>query len=199
MANVFNEYFILVAQTIIDDLNKDNKKIGTHINPSHYLDNKYGLVFEPIKWYYTSIADIKKIIKSLKTNSSYGYDEISTKILKISIPYIISQLTYICNQSLTQGIFPDRLKFPLVKPIFKNGSKYEPSNYRPISLLSTFSKVFEKVIFNGLYKNIERNHILDDNQYGFRPNSSTYKASFKLSEEILKAINNKQFVGGDIL
>jgi hypothetical protein len=76
-------------------------------------------VFEPIKWHYTSIADIKKIIKSLKTKSSYGYGEISTKILKISIPYIISPFTYICNQSLAQGIFPDRLKFALVKPILK--------------------------------------------------------------------------------
>jgi hypothetical protein len=57
----------------------------------------YGLVFEPIKWHYTSVADIKKIIKSLKTKSSYGYDEISTKILKISIPYIISPLTFAIN------------------------------------------------------------------------------------------------------
>jgi hypothetical protein len=143
-----NEPFISVAQTIIDDLNKDNKKIGTHINPLHYLGNKYGLLFEPMKWLYISIAYMKKIIKSLKTKSSYGYDEISTNILIISIPYIISPLTYICNQPLAQGIFPDRLKFALVKPIFKNGSKYEPSNYRPISLLSTFSKVQNGVFWD---------------------------------------------------
>jgi hypothetical protein len=55
------------------------------------------------------------------------------------MPYIISPLTYICNESLAQGIFPDRLKFAVVKPIFKNGNKHEPSNYRPMSLLSTFS------------------------------------------------------------
>jgi hypothetical protein len=52
------------------------------------------------------------------------------------MPYIISPLTYICNDSFAQGIFPDRLKFAVVKPILKNGDKYEPSNYRPISLLS---------------------------------------------------------------
>jgi hypothetical protein len=68
--------------------------------------------------------------------------------------------------------------------------------YGQISLLSTFSKVLEKVIYNKLYEHIDRNHILDDNQYGSRPNSSTEKASFKLIEEILKAINNKQFVVG---
>jgi hypothetical protein len=106
--------------------------------------------------------------------------------------YIISPLTYICNQSLAQGIFLDKLKFAVVKPIFKNCDKYEPSNYRPISLLSTFSKILEKVIHNRLYKHIDRNYILYNNQYGFRPNSSTEKASFKLIEEILKAMNNKE-------
>lgn len=117
-------------------------------------------------------------------------------MLKASLPYIISPLTYICNQSFAQGIFLDRLKFAVVKPIFKNGNKYEPSNYRPISLLTAFSKVFERVIYNILYEYKDSNHILDNNQYGFRPNSSTEKASFKLVEEILKAMNNKQFVGG---
>jgi hypothetical protein len=63
------------------------------------------------------------------------------QVLKASMPYIISPLTYICNDSLAQVIFPDRLKFAAVKPIFRNGDKHEPSNYRPISLLSTFSKV----------------------------------------------------------
>jgi hypothetical protein len=90
--------------------------------------------------------------------------------------------TYIRNESLAPEIFPDRLKFAVVKPIFKTGNKHEPCNYRPISLLSTFSKVFERLI---LYKHIKRNNILDNNQYGFRRNSSTEKAHFKLIEEIL--------------
>jgi hypothetical protein len=118
----------------------------TNITPLYYLDNSYNFSFENITWHYTSTAEIRKIIKFLATKSSYGYDEISTKILKISMPYIILPLTYICNESLAQGIFPDRLKFAVVKPIFKNGDKYEPSNYSPISLSSSFSKVFESLI-----------------------------------------------------
>jgi hypothetical protein len=96
--------------------------------------------FETIKWHYISATEISKIIKSLKTKSSYRYDKISSRMLKASMPYIISPLTYICDQSLAQGIFLDRLRFAVVKPIFKNGDKYEPSNYRPISLLPTFLK-----------------------------------------------------------
>jgi hypothetical protein len=84
IANAFNEYFISVAQTIINDLNKDSNKTLTDINPLRYLDNKYTSTFEFIKWHYTTTTDIRKIIKSLKTKSSYGYDEISTRMLKAS-------------------------------------------------------------------------------------------------------------------
>jgi hypothetical protein len=78
----------------------------------------------------------------------------------------------------------------------KNGNKDEPSNYRPMSLLPAFSTILERVIYNGLYEHIDINNILDNNQYGFRPNSFTEKASFKFVDEILKAINNKQCAGG---
>jgi hypothetical protein len=168
----------------------------TNINPLHHLDSRYNSIFENIRWHCTSVAEIRKIIKSLKTKSSYGYDKISTKMLKVSMPYIISPLTYICNESLAQGIFPDRLKFARVKPILNNGGKCEPPNYRCTSLLSSFSKVFERLIYNQLFEHININNILDNNQYGFRPNSSTENASFKLIDEILKSINNKQLAGG---
>jgi hypothetical protein len=81
IANVFNEYFISVAQTIINDLNKDSNKTLTDIDPLHYLHNKYTSTFESIKWHCTSTTDIRKIIKSLKTKSSYGNDKTSTGML----------------------------------------------------------------------------------------------------------------------
>jgi hypothetical protein len=62
------------------------------------------------------------------------------------MPCIISPLTYICNETLSQGTFPDRLKYPVIKPIYKTGDKYETSNYRPIALSSSFSKVFVRLI-----------------------------------------------------
>jgi hypothetical protein len=83
------------------------------------------------------------------------------------------------------------LQFAHVKPIFKHGSKYESANYRPVSLLSTFSKVLENVIYNRMHEQIERDRILDDNQYGFCLNTTAEKASFKFVKEIIKAINNK--------
>jgi hypothetical protein len=155
--------------------------------------------FPNIQWHYTSTYEIQNIIQSLKTKNSYGFDEISVKILKLRLPFFVSPLTYICNKSLSLGVFPDRLKYSIVKPIYKNGDKLMMSNYRPISLLTSFSKVLEKLIYIRLYKHISVNNILVKEQYGFRSNSSTEKASYKLIDEILTAMNNKLFVGGQIL
>jgi hypothetical protein len=74
-------------------------------------------------------------------------NKIPIKTLKISLPFIESPLTYICNIMLSNGIFPMRLKFSQISPVFKKGKKTEISNYRPVSLLTSFSKVFEKVIY----------------------------------------------------
>ncbi|GFG36035.1 hypothetical protein Cfor_03721 [Coptotermes formosanus] len=125
-----------------------------------------------------------------------GYDEIPTKILKLSVPFIISPLTYICNKRLSQGVFPGRLKFSVVKPILKNGDKLITSSYRPMSLLVYFSKVFEKLIYSRLYEHISISNILDTEKYGFRTNTSTENASYKLTHEILSAVNGKCVVGG---
>jgi len=62
--------------------------------------------------------------------------------IKISKPFIISPIINICNKMLAQVIYPERLKFSLIRPIYKSGDKSSPSNYRPISLLLAFSKIF---------------------------------------------------------
>jgi len=63
--------------------------------------------------------EIEKIIKSLRTKNTCGYDEISNRIIKLTAPFIIAPLTYICNAVLGTGVFPDRLKYAIVKPIFE--------------------------------------------------------------------------------
>jgi hypothetical protein len=72
-----------------------------------------------VSWQYASTHEVERIIKSLKSKNTGGYHEISTQILKLSAPYIISPLTYICNATLNSSIFPDNLKYAIVKPIFK--------------------------------------------------------------------------------
>ena len=78
---------------------------------------------------------------------------------------------------LVQGLYPERLKFSLIKPIYKSGDKSSPSNYRPISLLPVFSKIFEKVIHKRLFDHLNNNVILNEHHYGFRSEVSTENAS----------------------
>jgi hypothetical protein len=98
-----------------------------------------------MKFSNATTYEIEKIIHSLKCENSYGYDKISTRILKASTPYVLSPLTYIFNKIQSTGIFPDRLKFLEVKPLYKKGDKTDFFNYRPISLLISFSKIIKKL------------------------------------------------------
>jgi hypothetical protein len=100
--------------------------------------------------------EIEKIIKSFQIKDLCGYDQISVRILKLSAPYIISPLNYICNKIMQYGIFPERLKYSITKPIHKKGDKTLLSNYRPISLLTSFSKVVEKIMYNKLVSHLKK-------------------------------------------
>ena len=131
IANAFNTYFSSLADNLITksffEKNTSNEK-----DPLIYLEQNFTQSFPPLRLKNTTTHEISKIIQSLKCKDSYGYDEVSTTILKISAPYILSPLTYIFNKTLATGIFPDRLKFSEVKPLFKKGASTEFSNYCPI-------------------------------------------------------------------
>ena len=115
-------------------------------NPNYYLLNLFHKPFPSIKFKNTLPKEIEKIINSLKIKESSGYDEVSAKILKISVPFISSPLIYICNKSMLSGTSPTRLKCAIVKRLLKKGDKKNVANYRPISLLTSLSKVFERII-----------------------------------------------------
>ena len=100
------------------------------------------------------------------------------------------------NLMLSSGTFPARLKFAEIKPLYKKGERMDISNYRPISLLPSFSKIFEKVIFRRLIQHLDYNKILANEQFGFRSKTSTDLASFHLISKILEALNNRLLVGG---
>ena len=85
-------------------------------------------------------AEIKAIIRSLKSKSSAGYDGISSRILKHGIHFISKPLTYICNRSLETGIFPDRCKFVTVRPIYKKGDKKDITNYSQYHCCQLYQK-----------------------------------------------------------
>ena len=112
------------------------------------------------------------------------HDGISNKIVKLLKNEISKPLTVIVNQMLKTGIFPDSFKTSEIVPLFKKGDHGLLNNYRPISLIPTISKVFERVIYDQMYLYFNNNNLLADEQFGFRKNHSTEYAAIKLVDHI---------------
>ena len=100
------------------------------------------------------------------------------------------------NKVLSTGIFPERLKFSEVRPLFKKGDITELSNYRPISLLTSFSKITEKIIYKRLCNYLNDNNILVGDQYGFREKLSTKTATYTLLNNVMSSLDRRNLVGG---
>ena len=107
-----------------------------------------------------------------------GYDNLTVFAIKESTDLIVNILTHLVNLSMASGIFPDPLKLARVVPIFKSGDARTITNYRPVSVLPIFSKVFERLVYNRLLNYVETCGILSENQYGFRKNHSTPQLFF---------------------
>ena len=101
----------------------------------------YSLYLEPF-----NECEIHKLFMSHKS-ASPGYDNISSSILKLSFTSICAPLTHICNMSLQEGIFPDKMKVANVLHLFKCDDPYIFNNHRPVSILCSLSTVFEKIMY----------------------------------------------------
>ena len=158
-ANSFNNYFLTAADKITSNIKNDKSSLNCN-NSIHCLHKNFKLPCSNMKLKYTTPKEIEKIIKSLKSKNSHGYDGIPMKILKVSTPFITSPLTYIRNKSLSSCILPSRLKFSEIKPLHKKGDRKDINNFRPTSLLTSSSKILEKVIYMRLCQRINKTNIL---------------------------------------
>ena len=131
-----------------------------------------------------------KDIKSLEypiTCTITGFDNVSIAIIKLCIKYIAEPLSHQVNNSFTNGRVPDSLKIAKVCTIFKSGNNADFTNYRPISVLPIFSKLFEKLVYIRLLNYLSQHSILSDNQYGFRTNHDTRLAVLEMIDKITNA------------
>lgn len=179
VGSTFNSFFVKVGQQISQNLH-----LNTETFTINQICNNLLTEFDP-----TTPSEIKEIILSLDNNSAAGYDRLKCSFLKKNVDYFSEILAKFVNQSISTGKFPDTLKIAKVTPVFKNGDACNPNNYRPISVLSCFSQVFEKVFKKRIFEHLFKNNLIYAKQFGFLPNSSTTAAVYCLMNLIYSSLS----------
>jgi len=140
ITNEFNNYFINLVDSILAE--QKNSEAA-----SHFLHASFWQGFPEMANIPLMDIEIVYTVNSINNKNSAGYDEVSNKILELRAQYPSKPLTYICNTLFNQRNFPDRLQYLIVAPTSKNGDRSQIANCRPISLIKSFSKIFEILIY----------------------------------------------------
>ena len=176
IVNRFNDYFANVGKDLAAKIPVGNKSFEAYLKQNIMTSFSFDLVQH---------NEVDKIINEFKPKTSAGNDRLSLKLLKLIKNPILPCLTILINQSLTTGIFPDKFKIAKISPLIKKPNIFEIDNFRPISLLSSISKVVEKCVFNQLYAYFERQKLLYGSQYGYRKKHSTELACLELVDKVM--------------
>lgn len=188
LANKFNSFFVEAIPQLIANL-------GYH-NVSTDHNNSIKLVKESMFIYPTSSKEISEIVKKFKPKTSSGFDGVSPSLIKKCIDSIAAPLESIFNASLCQGIFPESLKLAIVLPLHKKGNANDLNNYRPVSLMSVFSKILESLMYNRLIGFLNNIKFFNNFQHGFMKEKSTTTALFNFVNTILEGLDSQEIVCG---
>ena len=196
-ANTFNEHFLSVS-----DLMAYRCNFNHHYSPSKNLVNfcnKKTNNTPPFSIPNITTHETAMYINKMCNKKSSGLDEISPKMLKLSLPYIIESLTYIYNISIECNVFPAALKEAKVVPLPKSKDFSQINNFRPISLLPVISKPLEKHIHKHLLDYLEKRNLFHPLQSGFRQKHSCHTAITRQVDTWLSAMNKCQLTGAVFL
>ena len=187
IANSFNDYFCEIGNVL-------SQKIPTmSISYKHYLQNSNlnSIFVNPI-----TEQEVIQEISKLGERRAIGIYDIPVKLMKTSKELLSKPLSKIFNMSIEQGMFPNMLKIARITPIYKNSEKEHLQNYRPISILCSISKIFEKIMYKQLYSFLEKYKLLYEKQFGFRRKHSTVHALIEVTKKIRYALDNDALVMG---
>ena len=182
IANKFNKFFSEIGLKLANEI-----RGPTCDNYTNYLSPYRG---ERFGFKHVNSQDISSIISNLKSKNSFGSDSLSVNILKKIKEPLLGVLTHLINLAFDTGSFPDMLKIAKVVPIFKKNDPSSFDNYRPISMLTSISKVFERAISNQLVDHFDHNKLFYTSQHGFRGRHSTETATLELTNNIIKDLDS---------
>ena len=182
IANELNSYFTTIGAKVAAEIPQ------TNVSSADYLETHKGQKFS-----FTSISssEVKSAINSLKNKNS-DIHSVPNWIYKYCVNEISPILAILYNTSLELGHFPEELKIARVTPVPKSEDTSIPNNFRPISILHTVGKLLEKLVHTQLTNYLYENELLSQTQFGFTKNRSTEDALTLLTENIYRALNDKQ-------
>lgn len=180
-------YFAEVGKNLVSDITS-----RLPIPPSPCSRPRKNVPFNSLVLLEFDESDISNAITQLRRDSATGWDGISTNLLKQCRHVLVPPITHIFNRSIATGIFPEAFKKAVVHPIYKGGNRDSMNNYRPISVLSSISKVFEKLVNRRLTQFLDKNNLIAQNQYGFKKGVSAEDAVLDLTEFVARKLDEKQ-------
>lgn len=185
ICEAFNEHFSTIGSKLAGNIPVSSD------NPLRYITP----ISESIFLQPSSVNEVILLINDLKTNKSPGPDCIPASIIKNNALVFSRILSDSFNLIIETGTYPTCLKTAKVVPIFKSGDISQADNYRPISTLSVFNKIFEKLLINRFVSFFDQHNVLYNMQYGFRNGCSTTVAITELVDQILEETDSKKLVG----
>ena len=194
ISEVFQKFYSNLASNLVNKLPATVNKFGLHSLEVYY---KNVLWLEENKFIFHTIESnsVLKLLKNGEVNKAAGIDNISGQFLKDGANILATPVTQICNLSIKLSHFPHDCKLAKLKPLYKKGSKTDPKNYRPISLLPIVSKIIEKIIHDQTMEYLTDNKILYRYQSGFRKNHSTDTCLSYLTDKILTGFDSGLLTG----
>lgn len=161
MPNIVNKYFSSVGNNLATKLPQAEHPYMDYLCNSKSPDTSF--FFKPV-----TPHEVKLEILSIPNNKSSGLYSCSAQLLKRSCDIISPVLANFLNKSVSLGAYPSKLKMSKVIPVYKADDETDACNYRPISLLSNFNRIFEKIMYNRMKVFIQKHQLLSSSQYGFR-------------------------------
>ena len=185
-SNVFNEHFISIADNIIDNTINTEPDLTSLVD---FVNRKKAGNSADFSIPTISEREVLEIIKSLPSNVATGLDGISSPLLKLIAPAVAPSLAKVINCSIINSICPAQLKLARVTPNYKQGSKTDLDNNRPISFLPVISKILEKHVCKHFVAFLTNHDLLYKCQSGFRANHSCKTILNKITDEWLAAMH----------
>ena len=192
IANKLNEYFSTISDIFKDT---DSHHLDTDLTElKHFVDSKV-----PNDTFFRipniTSEQVFSIISSLDPSKAIGLGGIGPRIIKTIWHILSPSIAALINKSILTGKFPDKLKLAKVFPIHKNGSKSDPANYRPISILPTISKIFERHVNKHLMAYLNKYSLIHETQLGFLQKHSCQTALVKLIDQWMACIDKGDIIG----